>query len=482
MAERKNWPSDDEVVPSPQAAATGRAWCASMVPASARLVGLGPDVRAGGPDQLVAGDALARGRHPAEAEVGGVGQDGGEQRVLVLAPLAGAQVGEGRREARHPADLVQHLGDARGGQHRVEPVREGAGLGRRGGLDRGDAQAPVPQLDTLQLAAPEPEREALQPSVDLPAASGEPLVGRPGQPELRHGRRHGGGRQQVAVGAPVVGRALDPNVAGTELVAQGREDGGLVQAAAVRSTLLPHQPPPVLAERHGRVRRHVALAGPVQLAQQPERRQHRVVVARGPELQRLDQRGREPAQRRPATGGADQGILLGEIGQRFDLAAHAQQPGPTHGLVHRLEGVAVALLGGGERRDRAVEQAHQPTDVARAAGVAPPLGVARPREQAADQPIRHVERRVGQAGLEVEDQGDQQGAAAARGVAPELVGIRGVRLAHEPAQPLLVDACARLGGQIDTPDQAQPVEQLAHVVRLGCHGHGLEPGERRRAR
>jgi hypothetical protein len=35
LAERKNCRSEDEVVPSPQAAATGSAWCASMIRASA---------------------------------------------------------------------------------------------------------------------------------------------------------------------------------------------------------------------------------------------------------------------------------------------------------------------------------------------------------------------------------------------------------------------------------------------------------------
>src|SRR4051795_12158369 len=46
---------------------------------------------------------------------------------------------------------------------------------------------PVPQLDALELAAPEPEREALQPPVELLPASSEPLLGRPGQPEPRRG-------------------------------------------------------------------------------------------------------------------------------------------------------------------------------------------------------------------------------------------------------------------------------------------------------
>ena len=58
------------------------------------LIGLGADVGVGGPDQLVAGDAVARRGHARQAQIGGVRQNRREQRVLVVARLAGPQVGE----------------------------------------------------------------------------------------------------------------------------------------------------------------------------------------------------------------------------------------------------------------------------------------------------------------------------------------------------------------------------------------------------
>jgi len=52
----------------------------------------------GGPDELVARYPMAGGCHAAEAKVGSVCQDRGEQRVVVFALLTRAQIGEGRRE------------------------------------------------------------------------------------------------------------------------------------------------------------------------------------------------------------------------------------------------------------------------------------------------------------------------------------------------------------------------------------------------
>ena len=58
------------------------------------------------------------------------------------------------------------------------------------------------------------------------------------------------------------------------------------------------------------------------------------------------------------------------------------------------------------------------------------------------------------------------------------MGVGGVALADELPQPFLGDARGGFGRQADAAHQAQPVEQLADVVRLGRHRHGLEPGER----
>lgn len=63
-----------------------------------RLVGLEADIGVGDPNQLITGDALAGRSHARQPEVRCIGQNGGEQRVLVVAGFAGAQIGEGSGE------------------------------------------------------------------------------------------------------------------------------------------------------------------------------------------------------------------------------------------------------------------------------------------------------------------------------------------------------------------------------------------------
>ena len=89
---------------------------------------------------------------------------------------------------------------------------------------------------------------------------GEPLIRCGRQTELCRGGRDRGCRQQVAVEAAIVGRALDPDVTRAQLVAQGGQNRRLIETP-VRLPGFHHQPPPLLAERHGRVRRDFALAG-----------------------------------------------------------------------------------------------------------------------------------------------------------------------------------------------------------------------------
>ena len=101
-----------------------------------------------------------------------------------------------------------------------------------------------------------------------------------------------------------------------------------------------------------------------------------------------------------------------------------------------------------------MEQAHEPTHVAGGRGVAPARGVARLGEQAADQLIGHVQHRVGQASLEIEDGRDQGRAPAGRGVAAELVGVGGLALADELPQPFLAHVPGGLARQSDAADQA----------------------------
>jgi hypothetical protein len=143
------------------------------------------------------------------------------------------------------------------------------------------------------------------------------------------------------------------------------------------------------------VRRHLASAGTVELGHELQRSQHRIAGSRGTELQRLKQVMRELAQGPPAIGGTQQRILFCEIGQILNFATNAQKLGPADYLIDHLKGVAVTLLGCGERFDRAVEQAHQPADVAGTGYVAAARGVARFGKQAADELVGHGLNRTG---------------------------------------------------------------------------------------
>lgn len=66
-------------------------------------------------------------------------------------------------------------------------------------------------------------------------------------------------------------------------------------------------------------------------------------------------------------------------------------------------------------------------------------------------------------------------------IAPKLVGVGRMAFTHELLPPMLMDAASVVGRHADVSDQAQAVQQLADVVRLGRDGHGLELGEWRQA-
>ncbi len=412
-------------------------------PGERRLVGLRPDVGIGGPDQLVPGDALAGFRHPCQAQIGAIGQDDGEQRVLVVAHLAGAQVGERRRKAGRAVDLVQQFGDAHARQQGVEPVGERVGLRRGDRLQRRDVQPVGAQLDPVELAAQQPLRKAFQPFIKVMPPCGEPVLGRGGQLQLRRDRGHRRRGQEVRVEAAVAGRPLHPHVPRAQPVAQGGEHRRLVQPP-VRLAVLGDEPPPLLAERHRRIRREVTLAGLVELLEQLDRGQDRVLAPGRLERERFEGRRGEFPDGDVPVGGADERILLREIGEAGHLAAHAQQLRPAHRFVDEGEGVAVAFLGQLERLDGPVEQAHQPADVLRFRDAGLLLAVLGAREGAADQLVGHVERGVGEPALQVDQQRHQRRAPAVRRTALDQVGGRGHAFAGELAETGLMNTPLRL--------------------------------------
>ncbi len=187
-----------------------------------------------------------------------------------------------------------------------------------------------------------------------------------GERQLRRCGGDGGLGQEVAVEALIVARAVDPDIAGAQPVAQGGADRDLV-TAPVDLAVLEHQCLPFLVrERHRRRRRDLgpALAA-VHLAQDLDCDQDRIARLGCLEGEGLEEGRRVFAQCQVLAGGGDKRILLHELGQRRDLGLGLHQRPPADFLLDHGEGVEIPLMGVLERRQRLVEQAHQAADVLR---------------------------------------------------------------------------------------------------------------------
>lgn len=135
-------------------------------------------------------------------------------------------------------------------------------------------------------------------------------------------------------------------------------------------------------------------------------REHRIVVASRAENQRLDESWCEPAQSQVAVGRPHQRICFGKIGKALDLAAGLEEFRPSNGLVNDSEAIALAFLRNLKRRNGGIKQPHETPDILRASDVTLFLGIFSTREHPADQFVRHVEHGIGEAGFEIEQQGD----------------------------------------------------------------------------
>jgi hypothetical protein len=142
------------------------------------------------------------------------------------------------------------------------------------------------------------------------------------------------------------------------------------------------------------------------------------------------------------------------------FAADPQQLGPANNFVHDGEAVPFLLLRRLQRFDRAVKQAHQAADVARARDVAPLLRLPCAGEQAADQLVRHIQQRIGQSGFEVDDIGGQDRPPAGRGVAPDLVRIGNPPFPDELLKTVIVDPRRSIRGEPNVAHKPQPFDQL----------------------
>lgn len=202
-----------------------------MIRASGGVVVVWRDVGRFRPDELVGGDTLARVGHARDAEIRAVGENGGQQGVLVVVRLASLHVSEGEGKAGRASDLMEQLSNADARHQPVDPRGERLGGDGLLGADGRDRQLTIFQRHAFNPTLREAMREAFQPPVKFAAAIGQPLVGGRGQLQASGDRRGFDGGQQIAVELAVVGRAFDPDIAGAPLVAQVRHDASLPQSA-----------------------------------------------------------------------------------------------------------------------------------------------------------------------------------------------------------------------------------------------------------
>src|SRR5277367_3933739 len=92
------------------------------------------------PDQLLVGGDGAGFRHAGEAEIGGVGQHGGEDHALVVRRLIGPQMREAVAESSPNGHFVEKVGDADPRKKPVKPIGQHLGALRCYGLEGRDLE------------------------------------------------------------------------------------------------------------------------------------------------------------------------------------------------------------------------------------------------------------------------------------------------------------------------------------------------------
>lgn len=120
------------------------------------------DIGFAGPEKLVAGHALARLGHARQAEIGGVGEDHGQECGLVVDRPVRAQIGEGGEEAGLARHLVKKVGDAHARHQCVDALGQRRRVRRGRGTHRRDRQPAVLHGHALDLASGQAACEALE--------------------------------------------------------------------------------------------------------------------------------------------------------------------------------------------------------------------------------------------------------------------------------------------------------------------------------
>ena len=290
-------------------------------------------------------------------------------------------------------------------------------------------------------------------------------------------RREGGAQHELGLQGTEGPAALDPDVARPQALAQHGKGGDL-----------PETPVPLaigrdefahllgeMAERH--LGRQSAAIIPIELSQEIDRCQQRILCPGRQEGEGIEQRGGIAADPGIALGGAEQWIGLGGRGQGFDVHAGQDQAIPADLAVKHLEGVLASLVGFGEHAQRVAEHAQKPARLFSSVEmplVLPGLGLGK---QAGDQPAEHGDRGIGQLAGQFDHLRRDQRVPASRVEVVSQPAWRHGALAHQLCPTIRIDACAALRIKAERPDEDQPFDQGEQILLARRLRQGPQPSE-----
>ena len=446
-----------------------------------RPVGFIADMPGLQPGQLGVGRAGAGLGHLGQAQVDRVGQDRGQQQVLVLGQVARFQVREVPGEARPFVHLKQQFGDLDVRQDHRRLVDQGLrGVWHRR-VERRDLQARLRDDGVRQLIR---QRRAVD-GGELRFQQRQPLIqvlvaiGGHGQRQFA-GLFEAGefrGRYQVVLEVLELARALHPDIAGAQRVLHLRQRAQLV-VTPVDAGVGHDQFLPARLDENGRcVRRHLAGVVAVHAPQYLDGVEHVLGGRRGPQLEYVEEFRRVSAQRRVALSDAVQKIEVLGLRELLRLGDALGEGIPRHDGLDGGERVAARLLGLDQCLADAPEQPNLGVD--RLAGCLELLlmlvlgGV----EQLAQDAVVQVDDFVGDGGHALDGECHQGRVAALRLELGQVGGRHLAAFSGDLEQPVLVNQALDAGRQVECLPRFETFDVFEHVARIRLDGRLAQPGQ-----
>ena len=446
-----------------------------------RPIGFITDVPGLQPCQLGVGRAGAGLRHLGQAQVDRVGEDRGQQQVLVLGLVARFQVREVPGEARPLVHLQQQFGDLDVRQDHRGLVDQGLrGVGYRR-IERRDLQARLRDNGVWQLVG---RRHAVD-GGELRFQQRQSLmqvlvaVGGHGQRQFA-GQLEAGefrGRHQVVLKILELAGALHPDVARAQCVLHFRQCAQLV-IAPVDAGVGHHQLLPARLDEVGRrIGGHLAGVVAVHAAQHLDGVEHILGSGRGSQLEHSEKFRRVAAQGSVALADAVQEIEVLGLRKFLRLGDAFGEGIPGHDGLDGSERIVARLLGLDQRLADAPEKPHLGVD--RLAGRLELLlmlvlgGV----EQLAQDAVVQVDDFVGNGGHALDGERHQGRITALRLELGQVGGRHLATLAGDLEQAVLVNQALDARRQVERLPRLEAFYVFEHVPRVRLDWRLAQPGQ-----